>query len=319
MAFHEVQFPTGISYGSRGGPGFAVNVIVVDSGQEQRISRWDQARRRYDVAEGVKSHDDLSALMDFFMAREGATHGFRYKDFQDFTTAPNHRDVPSDTDVILSAGDGSETQFQLRKLYTSGVTSVSRVLTKPVVGTTVVSLDDVSQVSGWSVDITTGIITFTSPPGIGEVIKAGCEFDVPVRFANDASDHLNLRYDDFSSGSTAVELIELLDEGGIIDEFFYGGAYETVLNTAGDTNIALSNGRVQVFQSTAVGVGVRLPDFTSLPLGGPYIYIQNPSNSTQTLTIKDSVGTNLKTLAAGEVAEVLLTENNAASKEWILF
>ena len=318
MAFHETQFPVGISYGSRGGPGFAVNVIVTDSGQEERIARWDQARRRYDVAEGVKSHDDLSDLIDFFVAREGATHGFRFKDFQDFTTAENHRDTEADTDETLGTGDASDTTFQLRKSYVSGAQTSWRNITKPVSGTVVVSLDDVSQPSGWTVDTSTGIITFTAAPGGGVVVKAGCEFDVPVRFANDAGDFLSVSYDDFSSGSTQINLIEIMDEGGVIDEFFYGGAYEDTIGAA-TKNILLANGRVQVFRSTAAGGILKLPATTSLPLGGPYLYIQNPSTSTDSITIKDDADVTLMTLTTDKIVEVCLTENASAVKEWILF
>ncbi|MGB5837881.1 MAG: DUF2460 domain-containing protein, partial [Albidovulum sp.] len=34
----------------------------------------------------------------------------------------------------------------------------------------------------YSVDVSTGIITFASPPAVDEQITAGYEFDVPVRF-----------------------------------------------------------------------------------------------------------------------------------------
>ncbi len=38
MSFHDVRFPTDISYGSSGGPGFSTAIIEVDSGAEERIS-----------------------------------------------------------------------------------------------------------------------------------------------------------------------------------------------------------------------------------------------------------------------------------------
>ena len=317
MAFHEVQFPTDISYGSHGGPGFAVNIISVDSGQEQRISRWEQARRKYDVAYGVKSHDAISSLMDFYLARVGATHGFRYKDFQDFTTATNHRDAPSDTDETLGTGDASDTTFQLLKTYASGSQTSTRSITKPVASTTVVSLNDVAQASGWTVSTTTGVITFASAPGVGVTVKAGCEFDVPVRF--EAVDNLDLNYESFASGSTSVSLVEILDEGGIDEAFYYGGAYETLLDPAQSFEITLANGRVQILRCTATSVYAKLPAFASLPLGGPYFYIENPSTSTQSIILLDSDDTTLMTLTAGKTVTACLTENGSSVKEWMLF
>ena len=291
----------------------------MDSGQEQRISRWDQARRQYDAQYGVKSHDDLSTLMTFYLAREGSLHGFRFKDFQDFTTASNHRDTPSDTDQTLGTGDGSDQTFQLSKTYTSGVGSNVRNITKPVSGTVVVSLNDISVLTGWTVDTTTGIITFTSAPSAGVVVKAGCEFDVPVRFTGNAGVALSVNYESFGHGGTAVELLEIMDEGAVVDNFYFGGAYETTLTTADTHNLLLSDGRVQVFECTNSAAKVKLPDFTNLPLGGPYAYIENPSTSTQSFGIVDQADTALMTVTAGKVVEVCLTENASSVKEWLLF
>jgi hypothetical protein len=36
MAFHEVRFPTDISYGSSGGPEFSTDIVITSSGHEQR-------------------------------------------------------------------------------------------------------------------------------------------------------------------------------------------------------------------------------------------------------------------------------------------
>ncbi len=57
-----------------------------------------------------------------------------------------------------------------------------RTITKPVAGTVQVYLDGVEQPSGWSVDTTTGLVTFGVPPTLGVEVTAGFEFDVPVRF-----------------------------------------------------------------------------------------------------------------------------------------
>ena len=43
----------------------------------------------------------------------------------------------------------------------------------------------VEQVAGWSVDTTTGLVTFGMPPALGVEVTADFEFDVPVRFDTD--------------------------------------------------------------------------------------------------------------------------------------
>jgi uncharacterized protein (TIGR02217 family) len=60
-----------------------------------------------------------------------------------------------------------------------------RTITKPVAGTVKVYFDSVEQLSGWSVDTTTGLVTFSAPPALGVEITADFEFDVPARFDTD--------------------------------------------------------------------------------------------------------------------------------------
>jgi len=115
--------------------------------------------------------------------------------------------VPSDTDVILDTGDGAKTAFQLVKRYEDGGEEYIRPINKPVVGTVIVSLDDVSQPTGWTLDSTTGIITFASAPGNGVIVKAGFEFDVPARFD---VDELSISLDAFEAGTLpAIDVIEI--------------------------------------------------------------------------------------------------------------
>jgi uncharacterized protein (TIGR02217 family) len=60
-----------------------------------------------------------------------------------------------------------------------------RTITKPVAGTVKVHLDRVEQASGCSVDTTTGLVTFGTPPALGLEITVDFEFDVPMRFDTD--------------------------------------------------------------------------------------------------------------------------------------
>jgi uncharacterized protein (TIGR02217 family) len=48
-----------------------------------------------------------------------------------------------------------------------------------------VYLDDVEQLSDWSVDTPTGLVTFGMPPALGVEVTADFEFDVSVRFDTD--------------------------------------------------------------------------------------------------------------------------------------
>ncbi len=206
MAFVEVQFPTNISSGARGGPERRTQIVTLAGGNEERNASWANSRRNYDAAFGVRGADDLAAVVDFFEARNGRLIGFRWKDWSDYKSGVPSATV-ANTDQAIGTGDGATVAFQLVKAYTSGAVTWSRTITKPVSGTVVVALDGVDQPTGWSVDTTTGIVTFTAAPGSGVAVTAGFEFDVPVRFD---ADRLDVSMSIESAGSIAsVPLIEV--------------------------------------------------------------------------------------------------------------
>jgi uncharacterized protein (TIGR02217 family) len=187
MAFHEVRFPDNISRGARGGPERRTRIVELASGDEERNSPWADSRRRYDAGYGIRRADDLAAVIAFFEARHGRLYGFRWKDWADYKSCLPSA-IPAATDQIIGEGDGAKTEFQLTKRYSSGAQSYVRRIVKPVAGTVLVALDGVPQTSGWTVDVTTGVVTFAAAPANGVIVTAGFEFDVPVRFDTDLLD-----------------------------------------------------------------------------------------------------------------------------------
>jgi len=206
MAFHEVRFPDDISRGARGGPERRTQIVELASGDEERNASWANSRRRYDAAYGIRRVDDLAAVVAFFEARNGRLYGFRWKDWADYKSClPS--ETPAATDQSIGTGDGATTDFQLVKVYSSGSQSWSRTIAKPVAGTVLVAIDGVEAISGWSVDTTTGVVTFTTAPTAGAAITAGFGFDVPVRFDTDT---LDVTLDIERLGSiTSIPLIEV--------------------------------------------------------------------------------------------------------------
>lgn len=206
MAFHEIRFPDNISRGARGGPERRTQIVELASGDEERNASWANSRRRYDVAYGIRRADHLAAVVAFFEARNGRLHGFRFKDWGDHKSClPSG--TPAPTDQMIGTGDGTTTAFQLVKRYASGSQSWVRNIAKPVAGSVIVALNGAPQASGWSVDATTGVITFTTAPGSGVAVTAGFEFDVPVRFDTDV---LDVTLDLERLGSiTSIPLLEI--------------------------------------------------------------------------------------------------------------
>ncbi len=208
--FHDVRFPTAIGFGSTGGPQFSTSIVEFASGFEQRNMNWADARARYNVGSGVKSEDDLAAIAAFFRARRGRAYGFRFKDFMDFKSCAPSGGVTA-LDQPIGTGDGSATAFQLVKTYGSGGEIYSRPVTRPVAGTVLIALDGIAASSGWIVDTATGLVSFDDPPAAGVSITAGFEFDVPVRFGEDA---LDLSAETFGAGAVPdIPIIEIRVEG----------------------------------------------------------------------------------------------------------
>ena len=206
MAFHEVRFPDNIARGARGGPERRTQIVELASGDEERNASWANSRRRYDVAYGIRRADDLAAVVAFFEARNGRLHGFRFKDWADYKSGLPSK-APGPQDQLIGEGDGATSVFQLVKRYSSGSQTWTRVITKPVADTVRIALDGTEQASGWSIDTTTGVVSFDTAPASGVVVTAGFEFDVPVRFDTDT---LDVTLDIERVGSiTSIPLLEI--------------------------------------------------------------------------------------------------------------
>jgi uncharacterized protein (TIGR02217 family) len=186
MAFHEIRFPANLSFGSVGGPERRTEVVTLSNGFEERNTPWAEARRRYDAGVSLRSLDDIGDMIAFFEARQGQLHAFRWKDWADYKSCRASGAVAF-TDQVIGTGDGEAVDFRLIKTYASGPSVQVRRICKPVQGTVRVGLqgDEAQEGMQFGVDWTNGIVTFATPPAVGEQVTAGFEFDVPVRFDTD--------------------------------------------------------------------------------------------------------------------------------------
>jgi len=188
MAFDEVQFsPTLASL--VGGPVFRTEMVVTGGGFEQRNMAWSQALRRFQVRRPPERPADFSPVLAFFLARGGRARGFRVKDWLDFTSRDDPTETVTPIDQAIGTGDGATLAFQLTKTYAASAgLAYQATIAKPVAGTVRVAVDGAEKTEGadWTVDTTTGVVTFTTAPANGAAITAGFEYDVPARFDTDA-------------------------------------------------------------------------------------------------------------------------------------
>jgi uncharacterized protein (TIGR02217 family) len=191
MNFHETRFPTAISRASQGGPERRTDVVTLGSGSEERNARWADSRRSYNAGYGVRSLDDLHAVIAFFEECRGRLTGFRFRDHADWKSCPPMT-TPTALDQRIGTGDGTTSRFQLVKTYGSAFAPWTRTISKPVNGTVLIAVDATPQSLGsaYTLDPTTGTVTFLPGhlPPAGASITAGYEFDVPVRFDTDKLD-----------------------------------------------------------------------------------------------------------------------------------
>jgi len=207
MAFDEVRFPVGVALRSQVSVERRTIVVFGDAGGEERNTPWANSRRPYQAGTGIKDLDDLHSVMSFFEERRARLHGFRWVDAGDCKSCAPLQ-TAAHTDQALGSGTGSQTEFPLLKTY--GATRPwTRYIRKPVAGTVLIGLDGANQSSGWTVDTTTGVVTFSTPPGAGVAVTAGYEFDVPVRFD---TDRIEVDLEDFKAGQAPnIPLLELPD------------------------------------------------------------------------------------------------------------
>jgi uncharacterized protein (TIGR02217 family) len=198
--FHEVRFPEDISWGAVGGPGYSTGIVKTISGGEQRIQNWAQARCTYQVAQGVKSQEQLDALIAFFRVRKGKVHGFRYKDWSDFTAVKQY----------TMTGDGIIKKCQLQKVYGDSTYYEIRAIRKPVKDTLTIYKDDVEvSDTDYTFNYLTGEVEFDTAPAVGKIITASFEFDVPVRFD---TDDMPVSIDDWQTYSwSGITIVEIQD------------------------------------------------------------------------------------------------------------
>lgn len=161
MAFLETpRFPENISRGASGGPGYNTDVPEMASGHENRNINWPLGRARYDVAHGIRTQAQMDTLIAHFRCVKGRGHGFRLKDWSDFTcTAANG---------VLDTGNGTGAPiYQLGKRYVTGALEELRTINKPVSGQVAVQRNGSPVTIGAaagniSVDTTNGRITFVA-------------------------------------------------------------------------------------------------------------------------------------------------------------
>jgi uncharacterized protein (TIGR02217 family) len=153
-----------------------LEVIPLAGGGEVRNDEWAQPLLAFDISFPTSERDDdvFLEVRNAYRATRRGLHSFKFKDWSDYQVA----------DEPLGTGDGATTVFPLYKSYEFGSETFSRRIYQPV-SPIVIKKNAVVMGSGYSVDYTTGIVTFSPAPLGGmspDALTWTGDFDVPVRF-----------------------------------------------------------------------------------------------------------------------------------------
>lgn len=209
--FLEERIAAEIAYGSSYSDEYSVQITRTAGGGEYRSLVHPYPVRRFHLIVRTDLSKAGDKILNLYHRARGSYAGFRVRAVDDFTTASDGRSPPGMLDQVITRI--SSGLYQLRKRYGTDKTGLTigwpeRVIYKPVAGTLVVAVNGVLKASGVTLDSTTGRVTIAAAPLITDVVTAGCQFDIPVRFDTtivvDQSAPASRRIDD-------VELVELLN------------------------------------------------------------------------------------------------------------
>lgn len=317
MAFHDITLPDGLQYQSSAGAGFETIVQDVASGHEYRVARQAQGRHRFRLQKELQTEAEAKALKAFALGRRGSLHSFRLKDFSDYTSAENGTDAPTNLDQTIGVGDGVETTFPLIKVYEpSGPNAYPRPISLPVSGTVVVAANTVNTtaftVSG------DGDVVMNSAVANGDIVTAGFEFDVPVRFEKSFDAWAQLVADAYQVWHLAdMECIEVLDEVEHPERWFAGGGRDWG-DVGSNITIALNDGALHKMKPTA-DMSAFLPNVSRIPGGDRIFTIHVDSTASFSCYVRDDSGALIGSpIAAGETKFVGLSRGATTSK-WVVY
>lgn len=209
MSFIDVRFPKQQGYGSVGGPGFRTEVVETLNKREKRNRVWTDARRRYDLSITARTQSEAEDIHAFHAAMGGREHSFRFWDPLDYKLASQ----------LIGTGDGATKDFQIVKTYVQGAASHTRTIEKPVAAGLQVYVNDVLKTltTDYTLNASTGIITFAAAPASEATVKVTGEFDVPVRFVEDelrwtVIDSAGTPPDNYLWRPESLSLIEVIGE-----------------------------------------------------------------------------------------------------------
>jgi len=187
-------FPTlpGLAWSVTKTPTFQTRIQRAVSGRELRALDYPyplwQFALVYDFLRDnpAAGYDELRTLLGFFMLCQGAFGTFLFQDPSDFQV----------TGQQIGVGDASTTVFQLQRVM--GAILPDGGFLEPIVAPNVVRAIHFNGIlqapTSYSVDPTTGLVSFSTAPSSGLIISADFSYYFRCRFVDDKYDFENFMH-----------------------------------------------------------------------------------------------------------------------------
>lgn len=203
MSAVMVEFPLPLDEGVQHSEEWEVNVGVSSQGREVRRLTSSLPRKRWDISLSHRRKADQKKIRNFYTDMQGSLSSFLFTDRTDFE---------SDGVQSIGTGTGVLTTFQLKKTYTNAGSSKTpqvRTITKPKQGTVKIYVDGVlkTETTDYTINYTTGVVTFVSAPANTKPITAEFEFYFVARFED-----FSAEIENFEVFGHEITLVEVLGE-----------------------------------------------------------------------------------------------------------
>ena len=170
---------------------FRTLVTPFESGKEQRRAKWSTPRRSFSLTYNGRRYDRMQELWTFYKNRQGAYDTFYFEN-------PNDSPISLSGDETLGTGNGSNKNFTLDRYP---VHSGDCILVSATSG-------DLTEGVDYTVNYTTGAITFSSAPANNDVIKAtSYHFYYICRFAKDDMSRELFSYQLYNTGLEVLQVL----------------------------------------------------------------------------------------------------------------
>lgn len=192
MSYIDTFIPACGGYGWQGGPEFKTLIVEMRNGWERRNAEIANARHSFNIPYNNISPEDYAAIKQLHLIARGRLHNFKFID---------ELDSEADNEPFAT-GNGVQTVFQLRKLSAIDGVSYERNVYVPLPG---VVITNNGSVAAPTIDYDRGLVTFSSAPANGNVLRWTGRFALWVRFNQD---DLPFSIDNLRVRSGQVSIIE---------------------------------------------------------------------------------------------------------------